>query len=98
VVASGGKLRRPARVRTPFILERANSSKGEGAKLWAFGLRAGGRQAAEGNGQAKSPSVPEQSHLADFKVSVLVIDPGTGDAGYAKACLAFFLANSFRLA
>jgi hypothetical protein len=33
---------------------------------------------------------PSPSKHLDFKV-MLATDPGTGDAGYAKACLAFFL-------
>ncbi len=36
---------------TPFILERANPSKDGDAKPWAFGMIAGGCQAAEGMGR-----------------------------------------------
>jgi len=38
---------------------------------------------------------PSPSKHLDFKV-LLATDPGTGDAGYAKACLAFFLQFKFR--
>jgi hypothetical protein len=53
----GSKPERPAQVKTPFILERANPSQGGDAKLWAFGHRR--PPSCRRDGQAKSPSVPE---------------------------------------
>jgi hypothetical protein len=44
---SGASLFVSLEFQTPFILERAKPSKDGDAKLWAFGLRADGRQAAE---------------------------------------------------
>jgi hypothetical protein len=63
VAAIGGKSSRPARITTPFILERANPPQDGGAKPWAHpspfpSSRAGrspggkvGRQVAEGMGR-----------------------------------------------
>jgi hypothetical protein len=72
-----------------FILERANSPKNEDAKLWAFGLWAGGCQAAEGTGRRRARPSPSM-HLVGYKVLTLAADPGTGAASYAEACLTFF--------
>ena len=47
----GASLGVPLESETPFILERANPSKDGDAKPWAFGLSAGGCQAAEGMGR-----------------------------------------------
>ena len=47
----GASLGVPLGFETPFILERANPSKDGDAKPWAFGLSAGGCQAAEGMGR-----------------------------------------------
>src|SRR5262249_15056232 len=71
-----GKLLRRARIRTPFILERAKPPQDGGAKAWAVSdlgrLSAGPRRA----GQAKSPSVPEHPSQRKQRVDA---HQGSGD-------------------
>jgi hypothetical protein len=73
---------------TPFILERANSPKGGGAKLWAFSR--GLVVARLPKGWTGEEPVRPQVFSWSEGPGGLSLDPGTGSSGYTEACPAFF--------
>src|SRR3954468_24121063 len=70
-----------------FILERARSAKAGEAKRRTLGSNPRGGRVAERVDAAKCPSILNLQRRESLQV---VPGPGTGSAGYAEACPAFF--------
>src|SRR5712692_10272038 len=91
VAVSGGKPGCPARVRTPFILERANPSRDGDAKRWASGVKPARdarvpEVAKLPKGWAGEEPVRPRAQCRSRPARRARTAPGTGLAGYAEAC------------